>query len=532
MTSYRQGAPDSSRTKQRELALNAPIYLGWGLLAISLVVGWAGVYRGAFVDEADNLATGALLTRGYQLYRDIFAHHFPFAYYWSAAVQTLFGPSLQAARMSVVVFQIASFALAMRLTGYILTLGLTSLIWNVVGYMQLGNLLLYNVFCGVSCVVIFALVLAILSGKRLPDWRMALAIGAYSAVAILSDPLSLYAIMIALLALALSRGGLRYAGLAVGLIAGALAAYAGYLLVSGTYRNFVNDVLVFNTDIYSKYIRTSPVRFRDFFDLSIRGLRIVDFPRENPNPLWPLPPPSAGTAFDGWLFTGFLYRLAILLGVLTFALQRRFSAALFLYFGTAALLVISQRGFHAHSFTLVGILTAVGLVTGDWMNRHGRDHLSRKIVSVSTRVLIGCMAAWLVFRVAAYTIEHRQQFTYESNFAALKAEAEQIKTTLSCNVPGVALGYYPGNPIMYWFTGMKPVSRYTFMWPWVAEVGLSDVLSSLGAGPALVRVDDIKVWGHQTRDYLRALQTYLDRHYVAAGGGWYMSPELAAQCHP
>ena len=114
----------------------------------------------------------------------------------------------------------------MRLTGYILTLGLTSLIWNIVGYMQLGNLLLYNVFCGVSCVVIFALVLAILSGKRLPDWRMALAIGAYSAVAILSDPLSLYAIMIALLALALSRGGLRYAGLAVGLIAGALAAYA------------------------------------------------------------------------------------------------------------------------------------------------------------------------------------------------------------------------------------------------------------------------------------------------------------------
>ena len=70
------------------------------------------------MDEADNLVVGLLLTRGYVLYRDVFSHHFPFPYYWVAAIVSLFGKSIFAVRLSVWLFQIVSFGIAMKLSGF------------------------------------------------------------------------------------------------------------------------------------------------------------------------------------------------------------------------------------------------------------------------------------------------------------------------------------------------------------------------------------------------------------------------------
>lgn len=523
---------DSTHTTRLISSSCKQTYLGWVFLVISFAAGCVVMYRSVFVDEADNLATGALLTRGYLLYRDVFSHHFPFAYYWSTAVQEFFGQSIFAIRLSVILFQISAFIFAMRTTGYVLSLGLASLIWNIIGYMQLGNLLLYNVFSGVSCMVIFALVLAIITQKRLINWRISLAIGIFSAIAILSDPLTIYPLSVAFITLTFSQGNSRHVGLAIGVVVIVVAIYAVYLLITDTYTNFWDNTIIFNMQVYGKYIRTDPMRLKELIVLSLQGFRIVDFARENPIPLWPLPPPSARTMFDGWLFTGFLYRFAIILSVMVFIMHRKVSPALFLYFGTAALLVISQRGFHAHGFTLVSLSAVAGLVTGDWINNVQNRQLVQKLLLITIRGLLGCMAAWLVVRVATYTIQHRASLTYEANFAGLEAEATRIRTILACNISDVRLGYYPGEPMMYWLTGMKPVSRYLFMWPWVAEIGLYDVLESLSTGLALVYVDDTVVWGQKTQDYLHELLIYLNQNYISVGSNWYMSPALAAKCPP
>ena len=50
--------------------------------------------------------------------------------------------------------------------------------------------------------------------------------------------------------------------------------------------------------------------------------------------------------------------------------------------------------------------------------------------------------------------------------------------SLACSQDAI-LGYYPGHPIVYFYTGLRPVSRYVLMWPWVAEVAMPDVLASL-----------------------------------------------------
>ena len=32
----------------------------------------------------------------------------------------------------------------------------------------------------------------------------------------------------------------------------------------------------------------------------------------------------------------------------------------------------------------------------------------------------------------------------------------------------LSLAYYPEGSYTYWFSDMKPVSKYIFMWPWVS----------------------------------------------------------------
>jgi hypothetical protein len=108
-----------------------------------------------------------------------------------------------------------------------------------------------------------------------------------------------------------------------------------------------------------------------------------------------------------------------------------------------------------------------------------------------------------------------QPHLHEANYAVYEAEAVEIWRELACSRSGVSLGYYPGNPIIYWFTGMRPVSRYIVMWPWIAEVALADVISSLDEELAVACVADTAVWDkYSTREYAHSLLTWLDRNYV------------------
>ena len=173
-------------------------WLPWLLLGAAFLLGCSTLYAYSFGDEADSLWIGLLLSRGYLLYRDIFSHHFPFQDYWAAAAITLFGKSIFAIRLSVWVFQIASFGIAMKLGRLYLPLAVAALIWSIIRHLYSANMLLYPGFAGTALVVVFATVVAILLRKVDADWSRSLAIGIFSTVAILSDPLSIYAVAIAL----------------------------------------------------------------------------------------------------------------------------------------------------------------------------------------------------------------------------------------------------------------------------------------------------------------------------------------------
>lgn len=499
--------------------------IGWALIAISLGVSFITLYKGQFGDEADNLVVGSLILRGYALYRDVFSHHFPFPYYWMAIVIGLFGKSIFIARLSVLAFQNVAFALAMELSGDYLLLGINAVIWSIVRSFYLGNMVLYSSFAGAALLLIFITILAILQQHTLPGWKHWLIIGLFSVISILSDPLSIYAVAVALFFLFTKKPvwGM-YVGLVIG---GLLSLYVGYLYITGNIQAFWSNAILFNSKVYAKYLYTNPLRFGDLYDMTVRGLDIADKVWMNFNPFKHIT--GLYTDLDRWFFTGFLYRFSIIATSLFLAGRKQFRAAAFMYLFAASTLIIAPWDFHGQPFIMVSLFAISALITYVRLYDTSRKFLRTSQIIIGATVLV--LTGWLCLRLSV-KIYHQLSTYGEVQFADFKNDSAYIQQ-LTCNQPDVLLADYPSGTYYYWFTGMKPVSKYTFMWPWVAEVGLDDVIDELSQKQmlAIVVVQELVIWDqYDTKVYLHPLDEYLELNYHKVAEGIYTSPALYLRC--
>ncbi len=410
--------------------------LGWLLLAVAFLIGCFTLYVNSFADEADNLVVGLLLTRGSVLYRDIFSHHFPFPYYWSAAMISLFGKSIFGLRLSVWVFQILAFGIALWLSDLPLSCGLAALVWSIIRHIYRGNMVLYSMFSGPALVVVFAIALSVAMHRVHFTWKHIVAVGVFSIVSILSDPLAVYPIAIALLYLLVTK---PKNGMVASMVIGAgLLSYAAALLASGTLQNFVDDALLFNTQIYAKYTNANPVRIKALLEMAIKGLGIADPSWMNLDPFKAIT--YTYTDFDRWIFTGFLFRFALILGTVFLTLQKDFRAASFLYLFACGTLVIKEWGFRATGFILIALIGISAIITREWW-RESKD--KRKYIQITSGVVVGLMVLWLGLRVLTYTfVQQPHELAYEINFGHFESQAAAIKK-MTCNQPNVSLAFYP-----------------------------------------------------------------------------------------
>jgi hypothetical protein len=497
-------------------------WLPWLILVVAFLIGCTTLYAYSFGDEAGSLWIGLLLSRGQLLYRDIFSHHFPFHDLWAAATIALFGKSILTVRLSVWVFQIASIAIAMWLSRAYLPLAFAALIWSIIRHIYAANMSLYPPFASASLVVVFAITVAVLLRKVDLDWRRSLAVGLFSTIAILSDPLFIYPIAIALIFLLITNSRL---GLVALLFTGAgLLLFVVALLLTGTLDDFVNMALRFNSGIKSEYF-PGPIRLDMLLKKAVTGLEISDSRWLDFDPLRPI----SHANVDSWVFTGFLFRLSILVATILLLLQKDYAAAGFLYLFSAATLLNRSQGFRAAGFVLIALVTAWAVVTGEWWKEARRQIRWLRVVAAS---LLGVMVAWLGIRVAVHSyIQDPGNLSYERHFARHEMRAAEFEE-LACGQSDVILGYYPGPGYAHWFTEMQPIAGYWLMYPWAAEDALDDVLAALAKQDvkAIVRIREREVIGLDPREYLRPLYQYLDASYVAVAEGVYISPALSALC--
>lgn len=512
-----------------------PGFLGILLLLLALGIGTTVLYLGVFGDEGDNIAVGLFISKGKVLYRDIFSHHFPFAYFWTAVVFSLFGPSVIALRLSVMIFQIVSFALVMRLTRLYLPVGLAALTWSLIGHFYFGNMAIYHMFSGIAISIIFLETFAITFGYIRADRDTMILAGGYSLIAILADPLTVLPVSIAILVLSFSAAGVRRSFWAILILGIGIASYLLYLWITGSLDDFWRDVIIFNREIYDKYYSTNFSRLlRTLVDKTI-GLDILE------STMWLNPniSPSINrlTPFGQWYLGGFFYRLAIIMTTITLLLKRRVLTATFVYFFTASLLVRSEVFFYTIGFVIVALLASSWLFLIMIRTRsvsekmEGENTISRLLGNLFAGV-IALSLGWLMISGFLSILENRNRLSYAANFGIYEKMGVDIRTMV-CN-QDTMLGIYPGDPILYLYTGMEPVSRYVIMYPWVAELALQEVIDSLlpeQQVKAIIYVDrDGSIWGRKNLNYLGELIAFLDKNYVEAEPNYYRSPSLIEAC--
>jgi hypothetical protein len=510
----------------------------WIALALAIAIGCFTIFWGEFVDEADNLVNGLFISRGLTLYKDLFTHHFPFPYYWVSIIVTLFGKSIFSVRLSVWAFQIITFVVLIKLSGSPLTLGLTALVWSVLRPLYFGTMVIYPVFSSTSLLAVFVLTFTIIQQKEIVDRKYPIILGVYSLVALSTDPLTIYPIGIALLFLLVF--GRRQFAVTVLVIIGGMIGYGIYLLATGTFSDFWRDAVLFNSQIYNKYTFTNPVRIKEMITIVFKGLEITDSHWLNPDPFLPL---TLDSVVNGWLFTGFLYRFAIIMLSIFLFLQKKYKLALFLLFFSSATLVIDKWSFRSQPFVLTALFVLSFVISGEW--KKGESFIRGKrrfFYNISIGIMMLALT-WLLLRAGLFVVENRYQLTYISSFGYYEKATVEFQK-MSCNQSGVFLGHFPAGTYNNWFTNMGPVSGYAYLWPWIAEMGQNDVIDFLQDDEvsAIVVIQDVVIWNqYDTKEYLSPLISYLEQNYIKSTAlseilpnlnySTYISPKLYQVCH-
>jgi hypothetical protein len=529
---------------------------GFTLLAIAFLLGLTKLVFGQFADEANNLVYGWLVSKGYVLYRDVFSQHFPFAYYWTAVVVSLFGNSQAAVRVSLLVLQAGLFGFSMWATRLYLPIGLATLVWGLTSQFHRGNMILYDNFDGTFLTVAFILVFfALLARSRIRKVTL-IVTGLCLGCAFLSNPLLIYPGFLIFLGLFLSgwkarddsgwREGLRrlvWAGGAASLV---LGVYLVYLLVSGTFQDFYRDAVWFNAVIYDQYTDGSPNRLGAIFFQLFSGLDIF-------NPQWTKHVSpfiqlginrnsfASEDLYYSWIFSSLLFRLSILLCTLGLMLKRKFLTGIFLYVFAAALLTRAETSWHAIPFIWLSLFAGAYFIVSfsqipkiNFSNQSWLKTIDR-VVRPGWGVVLAVfllMFGWSAASGAYFLVDNHAALNDHHFINRLARFGDQLRS-LSCNQDDLKVLIYPYNPMVYFVTQIPPASKYMFMHPWVAQVALPELIPDLQQqNSTIIEVKtDKTVWqAYAVKDYLAELITYLNQNYTQVDATLWMSKALGKNC--
>jgi uncharacterized membrane protein YbaN (DUF454 family) len=414
------------------------VQLPIGLLALAVLT-FVGVLRvPVFVDEADNVLSACLLSRGELVYRDYFSHHFPLPYYVLAAFGESAACSVLAGRVvGVLTLTLAAGVFAWTARNAWAPLALLVMALAAPAYY----LQLYLAETFISAGLILALALLTDRGRRL---RGPVGFGLrLVALTVLSASSPLGLMMAGLLMPVIVLGSGRPYTTTVAACAGALLVWPAALAIQGLLPAFVEQAILFNTQVYSKYLDvqlTNPLAllwetltfFRHRFSF------VTD---------WVIGQEAKATVAS--FAAGFELLLLVLLGVLMAV--RRDEKVFRLGVVLLVPLAVARDGFHLGPFVALACFGCVQLAPSI-VARRGRVQL-----------LVGLIAV-AALRIYFFALPVEPA---EGNELARSLEPDvQVRKS---SAPGDAILYLPIAPQGYLADDRRPGSFYTSFLPWMAE---------------------------------------------------------------
>ena len=484
--------------------------------------------RGLFSDESENLALGALWTEGISPYRDVFTHHFPFAYAWVGAIVGVFSRSIGTVRAMTVMLVLIGLAASGWLIRRPVTIATVALAWSLLAPLYGGQMVVAYSIKAAGLMPPFLITL----GTLISDVAIGPAAGAWfvlgALIAILTEPTSVYPVALALGALIVAGQGARKVILLGASIAGGVFLTVVALWVWGLLANFVHSTIHYNVTAYATFGRPGRGAFemvlplRGFAQQLTTGLGLLD-PRwqalATPESVW------RGSLFDDhWLFAGMLYRWAVLTFVVHLALERRRAASAFVYVWCAALLATrGEYGFHAAPFVLTS-LACMALTLSDAVG--GRRSPARLLVGVAPAIAM----IWPLGLGGLALSRDLPEIMREPAWSEHERESARV-LELGCGRPELRFSSYPFDLYINFLIGVPPVTRHPYLLPWLPSEAFHDAARAAVEGETIVRIDRSAVFGpFRSATFLAPLATTVEARMLMTEDRFYVSPSLAAYC--
>lgn len=501
--------------------------IGYSLLLLSAFIAVSQVYYVYYNlgDEGDTIAVGWLVSKGWVLYKDIFSHHFPLPYLFIALVIKIFGAKILPVRLSLIILRTLCIGISMKFSRLHLPLGIVALSWSLIGYLYLGNSLLYHSFTGVFLISGFSIGLAYINNIKNSSPMGLFILSAFLGFASLSDPLKFLPAIVLMTFIIIStilqnprdtrfhQTIKKCSFLFLGFCA-ALSGYILYAIITKSLADFYQNAILFNTTIYSKY--SPPITYINILQSLTNFLDIN-------NPIWfenysPYYEWHNYFFIDHWIFTGFFYRIVILTACTFCLINRKFLLGICVYAVSSLLTLRSSVCFSAAPFVLLSFFISGWIICGNAFSiQNMLNNLLGKILGIFNifiRVVILIMLIWLNSRGAEFLVRNPSNLTYYHNFNGVLGDAAYYRK-LSCHRNDAKLLIYPGAPIIYFLAQIPPASKFLFMTPWVAEIGQEDAIKSLAENPSILYIDRrTDVGNFQVDEYLADLLNYVDHHYI------------------
>ena len=464
-----------------------------GVLLLALLAFWGVVHVPVFVDEADNVLGACLIGRGAQLYQDFFSHHLPMPYYVLAAFGEPMSCSVLAGRLVGIVSLTLAGAAFVRIAHNpaaafaLLLLALTAPLY----YLQL-----YLAETLVSVGLIVSLALLTDQGRRLRDpvshglRFVGLTILAWS------SPIGLMmaAIMVPLLIVGASR---RFVGVAVA-GAAAMLVWPAALLIHGSLPAFVDQAIVFNTQVYSRFL---DVELTNPLSLLWQSLQFVRH-RFSFVADWMLGQKTDATAAS--YAVGLELALVLLLGLL---LVRTRKERLF-RLGVCLLLplTMARDGFHLAPFVVLASFACAQLLS---------------VVPGRSRLIQAIVLTLAVIAVRIYFFYLPVERDAPDELAESMEPEARVARQLT---PADTVLFLPIAPQGYLALDRQPGSFYAFFLPWQAALaGAEDrMIADIERNKVAVIVldQDAQVWEkYRLSDYAPRLVAHVMAMYRPLDGG-------------
>lgn len=233
---------------------------------------------------------------------------------------------------------------------------------------------------------------------------------------------------------------------------------------------------------------------------------------------------------DKWIFTGFHYRLSWIFLLLFSLINKKYLGGIFGVLYGASLLSIGTWGFHGQPFVLTSLTNSVMVIIFT-LRMFSEQSFLKKVILYSIGLPLLFLIGWLSIRLLM-SLDNPKIYKPYMRFYEKEVQTSQKIKKWTCNNKDVKLVYYPGGYIQHFFTGLLPLTKYTAMYPWIAEVGQEEVIKALKKNDvfAIVFIIPTRIWGRQVTNYLEPLINFLENEYIKIEDWVFVSPALYSIC--